>query len=74
MSAPFYVFRPKKSVNELREEKKQDDKKSKSKSKSKAKPFINPKNKILLNTRHNLGDQIRESNRTKILMDLEFTP
>ena len=72
MPAPFYVFRPKKSVGELREEKKQDDKKSKSK--SKAKPFINPKNKILLNTRHNLGDQIRESNRTKILMDLEYTP
>ena len=70
MPAPFYVFRPKKSVGELREEKKRDDKKSK----SKAKPYINPKNKILLNTRHNLGDQIRESNRTKILMDLEFTP
>jgi len=27
MPAPFYVFRPKKSIDELREEKKQDDKK-----------------------------------------------
>jgi hypothetical protein len=71
MPAPFYVFRPKKSVGELREDKKRDDKKNK---KSKAKPYINPKNKILLNTRHNLGEQIRESNRTKILMDLEYTP
>lgn len=70
---PFWVFRKSKSLKKLREEDKEDKKKSKSKQ-SKAKPFINEKNKILLPTTHNLGESIRQSNRTKILLDLEFVP
>tara|TARA_R110002072_G_scaffold118067_1_gene249246 strand:+ start:593 stop:790 length:198 start_codon:yes stop_codon:yes gene_type:complete len=65
MPAPFYMFREKKSLNKLRKEKKKDNK---------AKPFINKKNKILIPNRESVAKKIRESNRTKILMDLEFFP
>lgn len=83
MPTPKYVFinlakkkAEGKTLNELREEKSKDDKKEKKekKGKNKAKPFINPNQKILLNTQGRLQDNMRESNRTKILMDLEFAP
>ena len=76
-----------KTLNELRAEKAKDEKHNKREKKEKrgkrdeidkiygkAKPFINPNNKILLNTRERLIDNMRENNRTKILMDLEYTP
>ena len=61
------LFRKTKDVGELRK----DAKKAKKK-KDKAKPFINTKNKILLPTSN--IDKMRENNRTKILLDLEFSP
>ncbi len=71
MPPPFYVFRKGKDLKELRDDDKKDKKKSK---KTKATPYLNPKNKIMLETKNSLGEKIRESNRTKILMDLEYMP
>ena len=63
------------TLTELREQKEKDKKKDKKgKGKGKATPFINPNQKILLNTKNELKDNMRESNRTKILLDLEFAP
>jgi hypothetical protein len=70
-SPPSWVFRKGKDLKELRDEDKKDKKKSK---KSKATPYLNPKNKIMLETKNRLGEKIRESNRTKILLDLEYMP
>ena len=63
------------TLNELRAQKEKDKKKDKKgKGKGKATPFINPNQKILLNTKEDVKNIMRESNRTKILMDLEFAP
>ena len=64
------LFRKTKDVGELRKDANKDKKKKKKK--DKAKPFINTKNKILLPTSN--IDKMRENNRTKILLDLEFSP
>lgn len=44
------------------------------KKKGASKPFINKYNKILLPSRDNLVKNIRESNKTKLLIDYEFIP
>jgi len=72
------------TLQELREQKEKEDKKGKKGKKGKrdpidkiygkAKPFLNPDNKIILNTRERIADNMRESNRTKILLDLEYMP
>ena len=63
------------TLTELREQKEKDKKKDKKgKGKGKATPFINPNQKILLNTKEDIKNNMRESNRTKILMDLEYAP
>ena len=81
MTKPNYVFvniANKKAagatLKELRADKEKESKKNKKGKKGKEKPFVNPNQKILLNTRSSLTNDIRESNRTKILMDLEFMP
>jgi hypothetical protein len=58
------------TLKELRDSAKKDKKKKK----EKEKPFINEKNKILLPTRESIRDNIRESNRTAILLNQEFMP
>lgn len=77
----YYLFREKVNVKDLREsvedekkKEKKEAKKIKKQMKGKGKPFINPTNKILLPTRNRLVEQIRESNRTAILMNNEFLP
>ncbi len=58
-----------KSLEELRKEDKKDKKKQK---KMKEKPFINTKNKIMLETPQSIRNKIRESNRTAILLNKEY--
>ncbi len=60
------------TLKELRDEADKD--KNKNKKKDKQKPFINKKNKILLPTRENITKNIRENNRTAILLNQEFMP
>ena len=62
------------TLKELRDEADKDKKKDNKKKKQKDKPFINEKNKILLPTRESIRDNIRESNRTAILLNQEFMP
>ena len=62
------------TLKELRDSADKDKKKDKKKKKEKEKPFINEKNKILLQTRESIRDNIRESNRTAILLNQEFMP
>lgn len=71
MPPPKYVFIKGKNLKKLRDDDKKDKKKVK---KSKSTPYINSKNKIILDTKANLGENMRESNRTKILLELEFMP
>ena len=73
----FYLFREKVSLKDLRDEDEKDKEKEKKKKvkkimKGKGKPFLNPDNKILLPTRDSIARQIRESNRTGILINNEF--
>jgi hypothetical protein len=64
------------TLKQLRDEADKDKKKDKKdkKKKDKLKPFINEKNKILLPSRENITKNIRESNRTAILLNQEFMP
>ena len=72
------------TLQELRDQKEKEKKKDKKDKKGKkdpidkiygkSKPFVNPNQKILLNTHSRLVDNMRENNRTKILMDLEYMP
>ena len=69
------------TLQELRDQKEKESKKGKKGKKDpidkiygKSKPYVNPNQKILLNTHSRLVDTMRENNRTKILMDLEFNP
>lgn len=57
------------TLQELREADKKDKKKYK---KVANKPFVNPNNKILLQTPESIKKNIRESNRTAILLRKEF--
>jgi len=57
------------TLKELRDAAKKDKKKDK---KAANKPFVNPKNKILLQTPESIKKNIRESNRTAILLRREF--
>lgn len=73
----YYLFREKVSLKELRDEDEKDKAKAKKKQvkkdmKGKSKPFLNPTNKILLPTRDILARQMRENNRTGILINNEF--
>ncbi len=64
------------TLQELRDQKEKEKEKKKGKKgkKDKEKPYVNPNQKILLNTHSRLVDTMRENNRTKILMDLEYVP
>ena len=62
------------TLQELRDQKEKEKKKEKKGKKNKEKPFVNPNQKILLNTHSRLADNMRESNRTKILMEMEYMP
>ena len=44
----------------------------KNKKKTTNKPFVNPKNKIMIQTPESIKKNIRESNRTAILLRKEF--
>ena len=54
------------TLKELRDASKKDKKKNTNK------PFINLKNKIMLQTPESIKNNIRESNRTSILLRKEF--
>lgn len=73
----YYLFREKVSLKELRDEDEKDKAKAKKKQvkkdmKGKSKPFLNLQNKILLPTRDSIARQMRENNRTGILINNEF--
>lgn len=64
-----------KSLAELRLEDKKDKQKKKKKENvlaSKSKPFTNPNNKIMLANREDVINNIRQGNRTAILLNREF--
>ena len=73
MSKPNYYFvnlaRSKaqgSTLQELRDQKEKEKKRGKKDKKNKEKPYVNPNNKILLNTKERVINNMRENNRTKI--------
>ena len=73
------------TLQELRDQKAKQEKEEKKKDKKgkrdpidkiygKSKPYVNPNNKILLNTKERVINNMRENNRTKILMEMEYMP
>ena len=69
-----FIIRELVNLKDLREQQKKENIKKKKKKKTGDRPFINKNNKILLPTREDLKLMVRESNRTKLLIEAEFTP
>lgn len=74
MSNRTFITREIVNLKDLRKQDEYVKKKKKKEKKQGSKPFINKQNKILLPTRNNIAQAIRESNRTKYLIEMEFMP